>query len=73
MSMVIAHNMAALSALNTLSGNTKSLTKALKQTSSGQRINSAGDDASGYAISEKCGRSFVVSIRIKAMCKTLSA
>ena len=53
MSMVIAHNMAALSALNTLSGNTKSLTKALKQTSSGQRINSAGDDASGYAISEK--------------------
>lgn len=53
MSMVIAHNMAALSALNTLSGNTKSLTKALKQTSSGQRINSAGDDSSGYAISEK--------------------
>ena len=53
MSMVIAHNMAALSALNTLSGNTKSLTKALKQTSSGQKINSAGDDSSGYAISEK--------------------
>ena len=53
MSMVIAHNMAALSALNTLSGNTKDLTKALRQTSSGQKINSAGDDASGYAISER--------------------
>lgn len=53
MSMIIAHNMAALSALNTLGSNQKSLTKELKRASSGQRINSAGDDASGYAISEK--------------------
>lgn len=53
MAMVIAHNMAALGALNTLNGNTKALGKSLKQASSGQRINSAGDDASGYAISER--------------------
>lgn len=53
MAMVIAHNMAALGALNTLNGNTKALGKSLKQASSGQRINDAGDDASGYAISEK--------------------
>lgn len=53
MSMVIANNLAALSALNTLNGNTNSLGKALKKVSSGQRINNAGDDSSGYAISEK--------------------
>lgn len=53
MSMVIANNLAALNALNTLNGNTNSLGKALKKVSSGQRINNAGDDSSGYAISEK--------------------
>lgn len=53
MAMVIAHNMAALNALNTLGGNTKSLSKALKKVASGERINNAGDDASGYSISEK--------------------
>lgn len=51
--MVIAHNLAALGALNTLNGNAKALGKSLKQAASGQRINDAGDDASGYAISEK--------------------
>lgn len=45
--------MAALSALNTLNGNTNSLGKSLKKVSSGERINNAGDDASGYSISEK--------------------
>ena len=53
MSMVIANNMAALNALNTLGRNTKDLSKALKQAASGEKINSAGDDASGYSISEK--------------------
>lgn len=53
MSMVIANNMAALNALNTLNGNTNSLGKSLKKVSSGERINNAGDDASGYSISEK--------------------
>ena len=53
MAMVIAHNLAALGALNTLNGNTKALTNSLKQAASGERINNAGDDASGYAISEK--------------------
>lgn len=53
MSMVIANNLAALNALNTLNGNTNSLGKALKKVASGERINNAGDDASGYSISEK--------------------
>lgn len=53
MSMVIANNMPALNALNTLGRNTKDLSKALNQTASGEKINSAGDDASGYSISEK--------------------
>lgn len=53
MSMVIANNLSVLGALNTLNGNTNSLSKALKKVSSGQRINNAGDDSSGYAISEK--------------------
>lgn len=53
MSMVIANNLAALNALNTLNGNTNALGKSLKKVSSGQRINNAGDDSSGYAISEK--------------------
>lgn len=53
MSMVIANNLSALGALNTLNGNANSLGKALKKVSSGQRINNAGDDSSGYAISEK--------------------
>lgn len=53
MSMVIANNLAALNALNTLNGNTNALGKSLKQVASGERINNAGDDASGYSISEK--------------------
>lgn len=52
-SMIIANNLAALGALNTLNGNTNSLGRALKKVSSGQRINNAGDNASGCSISEK--------------------
>lgn len=51
--MVIFNNMAAMSALNETNCNTSKLGKVIKQAASGMRINSAGDDASGYSISEK--------------------
>ena len=53
MSMVIKNNMPAQRALNELNKNTKTLSKQLKKVGSGMKINSAEDDASGYAISER--------------------
>lgn len=45
--------MSAQRALNELNKNTKTLSKQLKKVGSGMKINSAEDDASGYAISER--------------------
>lgn len=53
MAMVINNNMSAKNTLNQTDKNDKALTKSLKKVSSGMRINSAEDDASGYSISEK--------------------
>ena len=53
MAMVVKNNTSALSTLNTLNKNTKALSKSLQKVSSGMKINSAADDASGYAISER--------------------
>ena len=53
MAMVVKHNMSAISTLNTLNKNSSALTKSLAKVSSGMKINSAQDDASGYAISER--------------------
>ena len=53
MSMVVKNNMAAINTLNVLNVNTNNLSKSLKKVSSGMKINSAADDASGYAISER--------------------
>lgn len=53
MAMVVKNNMSAISTLNTLNTNQSRLAKSLAQVSSGQKINSAQDDASGYAISER--------------------
>ena len=53
MAMVVKNNMSALKTLNTLNKNTKALSKSLQKVSSGMKINSAADDASGYAISER--------------------
>ncbi|WP_255448920.1 flagellin, partial [Selenomonas ruminis] len=41
------------STLNTLNKNSSALSKSLQKVSSGMKINSAADDASGYAISER--------------------
>ncbi|MDO4204069.1 MAG: flagellin, partial [Selenomonadaceae bacterium] len=53
MAMIVKNNMQALNTLNTLNSNTNALTSSLKKVSSGMKINSAQDDASGYAISER--------------------
>ncbi|MDY6349801.1 MAG: flagellin [Selenomonas sp.] len=53
MSMVVKNNMSAVSTLNTLNKNSSALASSLKKVSSGMKINSAADDASGYAISER--------------------
>lgn len=53
MSMTIGHNLGAMNALSALNSNSNALNSALQQLSTGKRINSAADDASGYAISQK--------------------
>ncbi len=51
--MRIQHNITALNAHRNLTNNNSSLGKNLEKLSSGYRINRAGDDAAGLAISEK--------------------
>jgi len=51
--MRIQHNIAALNAHRQLGNNNTSVSKSLEKLSSGYRINRAGDDAAGLAISEK--------------------
>ena len=53
MAMVVKNNMSAVNTLNTLNKNQSELSKSLQKVSSGMKINSAGDDASGMAISER--------------------
>lgn len=53
MAMVVKNNISALNTLNTMNRNNSALSKSLEKVSSGMKINSAADDASGYAISEK--------------------
>ena len=53
MAMVVKNNIGALTTLNTLNKNQAGLADSLGKVSSGQKINSAKDDASGFAISER--------------------
>lgn len=50
--MVIQHNIAAINSYRNLATNTINLNKNLEKLSSGYKINRAGDDAAGLAISE---------------------
>lgn len=59
--MVIANNMMAVSALNETRRNSLNMQKSLGVLASGVRINVAGDDASGYSISEK------MRVRLRAL------
>lgn len=51
--MVVKNNLAANSTLNILNQNTTALNKSMGKVSSGLKIQSAADDASGYQISER--------------------
>ena len=51
--MIINHNLNAMNAHRNMSFNTTNSGKAMEKLSSGLRINRAGDDAAGLAISEK--------------------
>ncbi len=51
--MRINHNIAALNTYQKMSSNSNQVSKSLEKLSSGQRINRAGDNAAGLAISEK--------------------
>ena len=53
MAMIVKNNTSAKNTLNQLDKNDKALSKSLKKVASGMKINSAADDASGYAISER--------------------
>lgn len=61
MAMVIQNNMAAQMTLGELNKNVGTLGKQLRKVASGERITCAGDDSSGYAISEK------MRVRIRAL------
>ena len=51
--MIVNHNMSAISAHRSLKFNQWAVDDSMAKLSSGQRINRAGDDASGLAVSEK--------------------
>ena len=51
--MVIQHNISAIDSYRNYQGNATKLSKNLEKLSSGYRINKAGDDAAGLAISEQ--------------------
>ncbi|MZQ85778.1 flagellin Hag [Paenibacillus sp. 5J-6] len=51
--MIINHNLPALNTYNKLTTNNSATGKSMEKLSSGMRINRAGDDAAGLAISEK--------------------
>ncbi len=51
--MVIQHNLPAMNSRRAYNKNRKSLSKSLEKLSSGYKINRAGDDAAGLAVSEK--------------------
>jgi len=51
--MIINHNVTAINSYKNLTGTNEKVNKSLEKLSSGLRINRAGDDAAGLAISEK--------------------
>ena len=51
-SIVMKNNIAANHALNELNANNRAFGKSMKKLASGMKINSVGDDASNYTISE---------------------
>ncbi len=56
--MIIQHNLPAMNSRRAYNKNTRSLSKSLEKLSSGYKINCAGDDAAGLAVSEKNALSY---------------
>lgn len=52
--MIINHNITALNTHRQLGANQAATSKNIEKLSSGLKINRAGDDAAGLAISKKC-------------------
>ena len=59
--MIINHNMSALNATRTYGVNNENVAGNMAKLASGLRINKAGDDASGLAVSGKMRKNFVLS------------
>ena len=53
MAMIVKNNLPGNKSLNQLNKNSKALEKSLKKVASGMKINTAEDDASGYAVTER--------------------
>lgn len=68
--MIINHNIAAMNTHRQLGANTTNTNKAIEKLSSGLRINRAGDDAAGLAISKKCAVKSAVWIWLLKTVKT---
>jgi len=69
--MVINHNMSSMYANRTLGVSNDKLMGNIEKLSSGQRINRAGDDASGLAVSEKMRTRSADLTRLTATSKTV--
>ena len=69
--MIINHNMSAINANRTLKFTHWEINKSMEKLSSGERINKAGDDASGLAVSEKMRTQIQGSGRRKEIPKTV--
>ena len=61
MAMTVKNNLGAVRTTNTLDKNEKARNKSLGKVSSGMKINSAQDDASSFAISER------MRVRLRAL------
>ena len=68
MALVVRTNMASLNSLNALNRTNKALSTTFGRISSGLRINRAGDDAAGLAVSENLD----AAVRSLNMAKRLS-
>jgi len=58
--MIINHNLSAMYANRQLGSVQNEVTKSIQKLSSGQRINSAADDASGWPFPRSCAVRFEV-------------
>ena len=71
--MIINHNISSLNAYKNISSTDTKLSKSIEKLSSGLRINKAGDDAAGLAISEKMRSQIVGMDMAKRNCQDVAS